>query len=285
MAALGARRFPRWWMRYSPPVFGLAAAALMPDARRAVRENLERIRGPASRWRDALETAETFTTYASCLTESLAQGSKNDTTIRTTYAGGEHMYEAAARGKGVLILTIHTAGWEVMTPLFSRATLLDVMVVMERERSETAEAISDVGRADWGSKVVRIDDDPLSALPILRHLRTNGAVAMQVDRAPRSGRTLPVSLLGRPYAIPEGPLRIAQRTGALMLPQFSARLGFQRYAVRSYPAFELARHASQAEVLAAAQKVADAMGDCLQRFPTQWFHFGPRAPAGSPAPK
>ncbi|HSQ64521.1 MAG TPA: hypothetical protein VLM85_14960, partial [Polyangiaceae bacterium] len=52
MAALGAQKFPRWWLRYTPPFFGVAAAVVLPQARRAVRRNLERIRGPQPLWRD-----------------------------------------------------------------------------------------------------------------------------------------------------------------------------------------------------------------------------------------
>ena len=274
LAAMGARRFPRWWMRYSPPIFGLAAAIAMPTARRAVRRNLERIRGPAPRWRDTLETAQTFTTYASCLSETLARGSKNEAPLRTSFVGAEHMHEAIGRGKGVLVLTMHTAGWEVATPLWIDATKVDVMIVMEKERSARAQAIQDGTRLAPGTKLVHVGDDPLSALPILRHLEGKGAVGIQIDRPPSSGRTLTVELLGRPFAIPEGPLRIAQLSGAPLLPSFSARLGHNEYHGRTYPALRLNRRATRAEVERAAQGVADAMGDFLRRFPTQWFHFG-----------
>jgi KDO2-lipid IV(A) lauroyltransferase len=274
MAAMGARRFPRWWMRYSPPLFGLAAAVAMPAARRAVRGNLERIRGPAPRWRDTLETAQTFSTYASCLSEALARGSKNEGPLRTSFIGGEHMHEAIARGKGVLILTMHTAGWEIATPLWIRDTKVDVMIVMEKERSAGAQAIQDRPRVAPGTKLVHVGGDPLSGLPILRHLEEKGAVGMQIDRPPSSGRTVAVELLGRPYGIPEGPLRIAQLSGAPLLPSFSARLGHNAYHARTYPALSLSRRATRADVERTAQGIADAMGDFLRRFPTQWFHFG-----------
>jgi lauroyl/myristoyl acyltransferase len=273
MAALGARSFPRWWMRYSPPVFGVAAAVAMPGARRAVRRNLEWIRGPAPVWRDTLETAQTFATYASCLAEALARGSKNEAELKASYVGGEHMRDAIARDKGVLVLTMHTAGWELATPLFERETQVGVMIVMERERSAGAQAIQDRPRGASGTKLVHLDGDPLSALPIVRHLGNKGAVAMQIDRPPASGRTIPVRLLGRSYAIPEGPVRLAQLSGAPLLPSFAARVGFHEYHARTYPPLTVPRRASERERAEAAQAVADAMGDFLRRFPTQWFHF------------
>jgi lauroyl/myristoyl acyltransferase len=278
MAALGARRFPRWWMRHSPPLFGLAAAALLPDARRAVEDNLRHIRGPAPRWKDVVETAETFATYASCLSEGLARGSSNEAPLTTTFVGGEHMHTAVARGKGVVLLTMHTAGWEVATPLFYRDTQTEMMVVMEEERDARAQAIQDEARAAWGSKVVRVGIDPFSALPILRHLEKKGAVAMQIDRPPSTDRALTVELLGRPFRIPEGPLRIAQLSGAPLLPSFTARLGFNTYHARTYPPLSLPRRASPEEVQEVAQRIADSMGDFLRRFRTQWFHWGPPSP-------
>ena len=273
MAAMGARRFPRWWMRYSPPVFGVAAAALLPDARRAVRANLARIRGPAPGWRDAVDTARTFATYASCLSEALARGSKNERPIDATYDGSEHMRDAIARGKGVLLLTMHTAGWDIAPPLYAHFNDVDVLVVMMRERSAGAEKLHKDARTELGTKVVHVGDDALAALPIMRHLEKKGAVGIQIDRPPPNGRTITARLFGEPYPIPEGPLRIAQLSGAPMLPVFSARRGFHTYHVRQYPPITLPRRATREELEHAAQAIAAAMEDFLRRYPTQWFQF------------
>lgn len=275
MAAMGARRFPRWWMRYSPPVFGLAAALALPDARKSVRRNLELIRGPAPRHRDWIDTAATFSNYASALTEALAQGTDNGSDLRATYVRNELFREAVSRGKGVLLLTLHTAGWEIATPFVVDDVALDVLIVMQRERSGSAQELHDETRTvSSGTSVLHLGDSELAALPIARHLAKKGAVAMQIDRAPPSGRTITVDLLGRPYAIPEGPLRIAELSGAPMLPVFSARAGFNDYVLENYAPIDLPRRATPAERQRAAQEIANAMGDFLTRHPTQWFHFG-----------
>lgn len=275
MAAMGARRFPRWWMRYSPPVFGLAAALALPDARKSVLRNLERIRGPASRHRDWIDTAATFSNYASALTEALAQGSDNGSDLRATYVRNELFREAVSRGKGVLLLTLHTAGWEIATPFVVDDVALDVLIVMQRERSGSAQELHDETRTvSSRTSVLHLGDSELAALPIAKHLAKKGAVAMQIDRAPPSGRTITVDLLGRPYAIPEGPLRIAELSGAPMLPVFSARAGFNDYVLENYAPIDLPRRATAAERQRAAQEIANAMGDFLTRHPTQWFHFG-----------
>jgi phosphatidylinositol dimannoside acyltransferase len=269
---------PLWWMRYSPPFFGLAAAALVPEARRTVVENLRHLRGPASPWRDAKELAETFTTYACCLSETLAYGSKNAAWPELIISNRQHMTNALADGKGAIMATAHTAGWDVAGPVFGHDHHVELVLVMERERSHEARSVQDGVRAAGGLSFVHVGDDPLASLPLLRHLRRGAVVAMQMDRVPLSMRAREVTLLGRPARVPEGILCLAQVTGAPIVPTFSARLGFRRYLMEVSPPIRVPRRASDAVLGAAAQRLADAMGDFLSRRPTQWFHFRPAPP-------
>ena len=90
----------------------------------------------------------------------------------------------------------------IATPFFVDDTPLDVLIVMQRERSEGAQEMHDETRTTSRARVLHLGDDALAALPIAKHLAKKGAVAMQIDRAPPSGRTIAVELLGRPFAIP-----------------------------------------------------------------------------------
>jgi lauroyl/myristoyl acyltransferase len=274
MASLGAQRLPTWWVRFSPPVFGVAAAVALPNARRAVRSNLRRIRGPRPLLRDVIDTTRTFTTYAGCLAETLASGSKNDARPSVDIVGRPHMHAAIAQNRGLIILTMHTGGWEVAGPLLSAHAHVDTVIVMESEQDERARDIHDRARALSGVRVIHIGPDPLAALPLVRHLtEKKGAAAMQVDRVPASGRALRVRLLDREGVLPEGPFRLAQLTGAPFLPVFCSRLGYRKYAFEAHPAQSLPRRASADQVEAAAQHVADAMTEFLRAHPTQWFEF------------
>lgn len=274
MASLGAQRLPSWWVRFSPPVFGVAAAVALPEARRAVRSNLRRIRGPRPLFRDVIDTSRTFASYAGCLAETLASGSKNDAEPHVDIVGREHVRSAMAQNRGVVILTMHTGGWEVAGPLLSAHTRLDVVIVMESEQDERARDLQDRARELGGIRVVHIGPDPLAALPLVRHLtEKKGAAAMQVDRVPSSGRALRVRLLDREGLLPEGPFRLAQLTGAPLVPVFCARLGFRKYTFEAHPAQTLPRRASADQLEAAAQHVADDMTSFLRAHPTQWFEF------------
>ena len=262
-------------MKHTPAFFGLAASVLVPTARRKVVANLRLIRGEASTLREVLETGRTFTNYAGCLAEVLSNGSKNARVPDAELIGRERVLEAAAHKKGIVVVTIHTGGWESVGPFFSRIGL-KVMMVMEPERDARARALQDDARRAAGLVVAHVGVDPLDSLPLLRHLQAGGVVALQVDRLPPGIRTERVRLLGAPGEIPLGPLRLAQVSGAPLVPIFCSRLAYRRYQLEALPPIFLPRRASREEVAEAAQKVADAVTAFLRVHPTQWFHFGER---------
>ncbi len=274
LAWLGASYGPAWWLHYSPPAFGLAAAALVPTARRNVARNLRRVRGEVPLVRETLEVARTFTTYAGCLAEGLANGSKNGPVPDIECQGLERIQEAAARKRGIIVVTAHTAGWELTGPCLGRDFGLEIMMVMEAERSQGARDLHDDVRRANGLAVVHVGSDPLESLRLLHHIRKGGAVALQIDRVPAGMRGRPVRLLDAEGSIPEGPLRLAELTGAPIVPAFSARLGFRRYAVQVCAAMTLPRRPSEDERSAVAQQIADALTAFLRANPTQWLDFG-----------
>jgi KDO2-lipid IV(A) lauroyltransferase len=148
-------------------------------------------------------------------------------------------------------------------------------MVMQAERDAAANELHDRARRERGLEVVHVGNDPLASLALLRHIRAGGVVALQVDRAPPGLRTCSVHLFGEPglQGLPEGPLRLAQLTGAPILPIFCARTAFRRYLVDIGEPIHVPPRASPAELAACAQRVADAMTRFLRAHPTQWLMF------------
>jgi len=261
-------------VRYSPPVFGWAAAALVPSARRAVQKNLRRIRGPVDPAQDAREVLSTFSNYASCLAEVLSNDAETGPRPpETTAKNAHHLGEARALGKGIVIVTAHTAGWESVGPLFGRRHGLPMMIVMQPEPDPRARQLHDDARRRAGVAITHVGEDPLASLPLLRHLRAGGVVALQLDRFAPGMRTRPVTLLDEPGAIPEGPLKLAQVSGAPLLPVFCARTGYRQYTIELYPSRTVPRHATEAEIDGVAQHLASSMTSFLRSHPTQWFNW------------
>ncbi|KYF93315.1 hypothetical protein BE17_22610 [Sorangium cellulosum] len=270
-------------MRHSPPAFGVFFAAVLPEVRRRVEQNLRRVRGPRSRVADTLDSAAVFATYGRCLTEALLLASGRGYTVARRSRGVEHYHACAAAGRGVIIVTAHTGGWDIAGQILGVVHPEGVMLAMQRERDAEARAIQDAARQRAGVQVVHIGDGPLDALPLLNHLRRGGAVAMQIDRVPPGMRSREVAFLGARWRAPEGPIALAAISGAPILPVFTHRLGFLEYEAVVSPAIWLPRRATEEERDRAAAAMMGAMERFLRAHPTQWFHFtgeGPVAPAG-----
>jgi len=272
LAAFGARRGPQWFLRYSPALIGLVWCAALPSARKRAAQNLERVLGARGKIRSTLDVARTFTTFAGCLAETLAAGSANERPVHAVLEGARHFQIAHARGRGIVLATSHTGGWEA-TGKLTQELGVPVLVAMQRERDDRARALHDRAREAAGIRVAHVGDDPLEALPLLSHLKSKGAVALQIDRTPPGMRVRDVEMFGAPAKIPEGVLRLAEISGAPIVPVFSARLGFRRYLVWADPMVEIARRAQGAEMDRAAQALASAMERFVRAHPTQWLSF------------
>jgi KDO2-lipid IV(A) lauroyltransferase len=255
-------------------VFGWAAAALVPSARRAVLRNLHRIRGPAPAVRDARDVLATFSNYASCLAEVLSNDAENGPRQPSTLIRREkYVHDARALGRGIIMVTAHTAGWETAGSVLLRDQGMPIMIVMQPEADGRAQSLHDEARKRGGIVIVHAGDDPLASLPLLRHLRAGGVVALQLDRVAPRMRTREVDLLGQRTHVPEGALRLAQVSGAPVLPTFFARDGYRSYVVELYEARLVPRRASDAELDVVAQHLATSLADFLREHPTQWFNF------------
>src|SRR5262249_540728 len=114
---------------------------------------------------------------------------------------------------------------------------------------------------------------PLASIALAHHLRAGGVVALQLDRYLPGMRTRRVRLFDAEGGIPEGPIRLAQATGAPLLPVFCAREGHRRYVIEAFEPVVVERGARAAALDAAAQHLATSMTRFLRAHPTQWFHW------------
>jgi len=272
LAYAGARYGPTVWVRYSPALFGLAFACALSRERRTVRENLRRIRGPRSLAREAFDVGRTFVEYAHCLAESL--GMDRDEARRATpvVRGEEHLSHVIGLGRGAVIATAHVGAWDTAAFWLGRDRPVDVLVVMAPEADRGSRALHDAVRRRAGVRVVHADADPLTALPLLGHLRRGGFVAVQMDR-PAGVNTIEAELFRAPFVVPEGPFRLASLSRAPLLPVFSRRIGYFRYEIDVRAPIWLPARPRADDLRAGAARVLAELEGFLQKNPTQWFHF------------
>ena len=272
LAHAGARYGPWFWLRYSPPCFGLLFALVLPGVRRRVRDNLRWMLGRRGSVREGLDVLRTFTNYASCLAEALAAG-RPGREPELVVNGEAHLERALAAGRGVVIVTAHTGPWDAVARLLAKRTDEPVLVVMQAEADTAALSFQDEIRARSGVRVLHVGATPFDGLDGLRHVRGGGVLAFQLDRPAPSGRGIETRLFGRVFAVPEGPFRLAALARCPLVPVFVARDGFYAYRVEILAPIEPGAARDAEALVSAARTAARGLEQFLLRYPTQWFHF------------
>jgi KDO2-lipid IV(A) lauroyltransferase len=282
LASFSAAHAPEPVIRYGTPGVALAFALALPGLRTRVRQNLRVVLGPRRYHEELVDVFRTFSHFASCFTEALALGAPNPRDAECTVEGAHHLEQAMARGRGVIVVTAHTGGWETAGPLLKKALGVDMLIAMEREPDDEARNIQDRTRQRSGVRVAHVGTEPLAVLPLFTHLRRGGVLGVQIDRAPSAMRSIPVRLFDREARVPSGPFWLARATGAPIVPVFARRSGHFRYEIQISRPRELARDAAEATLHQIAQEVTAEMEHFIRLHPTHWFHFGSNGEAASP---
>jgi lauroyl/myristoyl acyltransferase len=271
LAWLGATRGPRLWLRASPPPIGLIAAALSTSQRARVRYNLQSLLGHRNAILEHIDVARTFVHFAQSLAESLSlQGHKHDILLRVT--GEEHLRDAVARRQGVILGTVHSAGWEAALMSLEKDLDVPVVVAMRSEREPGARGFHPVSNASPNRKVLVVGDDPLASLPLLQHLRAGGIVAVQLDRCPAGMKSIEVQAGRRTWTVPAGPFALAAASGAPIVLALATRNGFLSYDLRITRPVTVPQGQP---LLPLVERVVREMASHVQGAPTQWFDFAP----------
>lgn len=269
----GVTHGPEAWLRYSPPLFGCAFAATLAPQRRAVLKALRLVHGKRAPLTEMRDVAAVFANFAMSMTEAMAVGTDRGYRVTRRPINDWYAQSRIALGRGVILATAQTAGWDVVGGLLHSTSHCDVMVVMEREPNAVAREMHDLTRHKSGVRVVHVGEDALASLPLLHHLRQGGVLAMKFDRLRPGMRTLPVTFFGQPWELPAGPLRLASLSGAPIVPCFTRRLGFLEYQPISCEPIYVARRATEEQHVRAAQQLAAALEGFVRAHPTQWLRF------------
>jgi KDO2-lipid IV(A) lauroyltransferase len=267
---------PRWWLRWSPGPIGALVGLLSGRARRQIRANLRLIHGPRGALVELRDVAATMGAFGHALAEGLAIAGRRDLDWRFSHEHADRVIRVAERGHGAIFVTAHCGSWDVAGSVLDRRGL-KLGMVMAAEDDVDARELHDRARARHGIEVFHVGSDPLAALPLLRHLRSGGVVAMQIDRSPSGMRTRACDFFGARWEIPLGPFQLAQLARVPIIPLFTARTGDLAHLIHVDEWIELPRRATDDERAHAMQLATSAMEAFIRRFPTQWFHFARHA--------
>ncbi|MFH0827502.1 MAG: lysophospholipid acyltransferase family protein [Candidatus Omnitrophota bacterium] len=184
-------------------------------------------------------------------------------------AGKDNLDKALARGRGVILVSAHFGNFPMMLCRLS-AEGYRVGGIMRHMRDERAEKMFSVARNIFNIKTIYSQPRNVCVNRTLEALRNNELVFIPLDQNFGTGGVF-VDFFGRSAATATGPIVLAQRTGAAVLPCFIVRQKDDRLKIIFEPAMELEEGQSPKEtVLINVQKLTCIIEAYIRRFPAEW---------------
>lgn len=193
-------------------------------------------------------------------------------------AGIEHVEDALAAGRGIILALPHLGNWEAAGAK-AEAIGIPVLAVAESLPNQRITEWFVGVRRDMGMDVVLTGDGPRVTAELIRRLKQGGTIALLADRD-LSGRGVEVLFFGERTTLPAGPVALADRTGATLLPvgcYFDDGPG-HAFVVR--PPLQVPTAATRDErVAAGTQLLARELEELIRAAPAQWHLFQPNWPS------
>jgi predicted LPLAT superfamily acyltransferase len=192
--------------------------------------------------------------------------------------GMEHLRDAAALGRGVIVLGAHVGNWEAAGHLLRAYNLPVNMVGFDREERHIRR-LFDAQMRERAFRFIAADaEGPAAAIAVLAALRRGELVALHGDRV-FGGASAEVPFLGRPARFPLGAYQLAAISGAPLVMAFGARERVGCYRLVAFPRLDPPTDASRAARAAftdaAVRLYVQRLEALVRRYPFQWYNFFP----------
>jgi lauroyl/myristoyl acyltransferase len=177
---------------------------------------------PHSSCREAPRVArDSFRNYARYLVDFIRtfDATPEELESRIEFDQWDEVDEAFRGGRGVIFLLLHFGNWDWGATVFSRRGY-PLNVVAETFSNRRLNKMVVSARRASGTRVLPMER---GALPLVRALRRNEALAILIDR-PGAAHGIPVQFFGATAYLPAGPARLALHTGARVIAVAVGRL-------------------------------------------------------------
>jgi len=271
----GVRLLPRSVCYAIAHVGSWMASHMMTESNAALGANLEAISAGGDRVRPrALDVYRSYTQDAIDFLKALSASDQELQTMfeiapdRLAYLRALH-----AKGQGIILVTGHYGNWEAGAVMMSRFLHLPLTVVAMREANPVVNRIRQRIRDLLGVETLEVRQSLDTPLQIRRALSQNRFVALLVDRHLGRDR-VGVTFLNRHAWFLRTPIVLASLTGAPLVPCFIRRVGRGRFVALPGDAIEIRSNLSRdAAIQAAAQAIADQLGEQVRAHPECWYQF------------
>jgi KDO2-lipid IV(A) lauroyltransferase len=258
--------------------FGAGAARALPSRRQMVERHLRRIYGPQLLGR-ALDrkVRASFASYARYWVESFRLPTLTAAQIDggMSWEGVGHLEDGLAKGNGVIFAIPHLGGWDWGGAWLATVGYPVTVVVEALDPPELFEWFAGYRRS-LGMEVVSLGPDAGTA--VLRALRNNHSVCLLSDRNVGAAG-VEVEFFGERLELPGGPVTLAMRTGAAVVPAAVYFDGARHRGVMRPPVPMERTGRLRDDVVRATQLLAYELEALIRHAPEQWHLMQPNWPS------
>lgn len=188
---------------------------------------------------------------------------------RVEIAGRDNLKAALSKGKGVILVSAHFGNFPLLLAKLSLGGF-KVNGIMRPMRDSRVERIFSQKRERF--KVNTIYSQPRNTCveTTIKKLRNNELVFIPIDQNFGTGGIF-VDFFGKKAATATGPVVLAQRTKAGILPCFIVRQKGDTHKIIFEPALELEEGKDRQETLITnIQKLTDIIEEYIRKYPPEW---------------
>jgi KDO2-lipid IV(A) lauroyltransferase len=182
--------------------------------------------------------------------------------------GVENIETALGQGKGVIVFSGHLGNFAIVAQL-AVIRGYDVSVVAEDIKPEKLYDYINKLRTGFGVKFVRTGSSQIRT--VYRLLRSNGVLMLAADRDVTGGG-VPVQFFDAPADLPAGPVVLALRLKAPLIPAYTIRLKNDKSVVFIGAPMELERTGDHDhDIQVNLRKVTEYLETAIRKHPDQWL--------------
>jgi len=188
---------------------------------------------------------------------------------RVCLVGEENLKSCLNKGKGVILVSAHFGNFPL---LMARLSLggYKVAGIMRTMRDEKVEKIFMEKRTRLGIKTIYSQPRKACVGESIRTLRNNELLFIPIDQNFGTGGVF-VKFFGKNAATATGPVVLARRTGASLIPCFIVREKDDTHKIIFEPALELKDCSSDEETIHInIQKLTNIIESYICRYPAEW---------------
>jgi phosphatidylinositol dimannoside acyltransferase len=248
---------------------GLIFYAASSQARRNIDTNVSIVEPGASALRRRLTGLRVCVTVARNYYDLIRLRSIDRDTVfeHIEIEGLEHVEAALAHGRGAIIVSGHIGNFSVMAKL---PAVLGLEAAVIAERVDPPQLFNYMARLRSAMGIDVIPPGSTAMRRVLRLLRSNGVLLLAADRdVTHQGR--PVRFFRHETTLPSGPVVLAMKTGAPLIPAYTVRTSNRRSTVAISAPIRLACTGDwERDVDRNMAKLANALETMIVADPGQW---------------